>query len=329
MVREIQIEAFLNYLGEGVSKPAVVIGDDAERYILKTQKVLENGKLTTYDCMFLNELLSYQIARYLGVPVPESAVAHLDKRLLDEDPTITFVHRFYPGDHFASLELDNIENNLVENYQKQIEMGKPYIKRTWNYFFGNIVNHEDIPKILAFDLLIANFDRYNNTGNLLISSDSHGRKIYSIDHGHAFFGPKWVTQKMNSLKAIKETDYVKEFIKAILVNNIRNINLNGLGSVFKALEVSVDLTDISCHDFQKAVHEIETISEETVDKWFDTIPEVWYIDKQSEIAYYKHFIMGQKNMVRHLIQEMAKGKAFSNYRGGELEWVINKRSGTA
>ncbi len=188
MINRINVNAVLNPLGEGISRPSLILGDDFNRYVLKTQKVFEDNKMVTYDCMFLNELLAYQIACYLSVPIPEVAIAYLSGKLIEKDPALTFVHRFYEGNLFASMELKDTENNMVENYREMIQMKKPYITRSWNTFFSNITNVDDISKILAFDLLIANFDRYGNTGNLLVSNHSSSRRIYAIDHGHAFLG---------------------------------------------------------------------------------------------------------------------------------------------
>lgn len=331
LVRRIYVETVLKYLGTGVSKPAVIIADDYQQYILKTQKVVENGKSKVYDCMFLNEILAYQIARYLGVPIPEAAVAYLDKRIIDKDPSITFVHRFYEGNLFASLELANKEENLVENYEEMMKMGKAYLSRTWNAFFSKIVNAEDIAKIIAFDLLIANFDRYGNTGNLLVATVDEGRKIFSIDHGHAFFGPTWETGKINNLRSPTATlDYVDAFVNAVLHNNVGRGFADGLGSVFHAIEPNIDLTDLSNHSFRDIVYIIEHITEDVVDNWLSDIPDEWFIqtDKTSQISYYKHFILNQKNLVRHIIQRLAERQAFTNFLGGALKWKAEKNVGT-
>ncbi|OCA87484.1 hypothetical protein A8F95_08470 [Bacillus wudalianchiensis] len=319
----------MSYLGEGVSRPALIIGDDSYKYILKTQKVLEDGKLVTYDCMFLNELIAYQAAKFLEVPVPDAAIAHLDQRLIDADPQITFVHRFYSGVHFASKELSKKEENLKENYLDLLKMRKPYVSRSWKRFFDNIKNPEDISRIIAFDLLIANFDRYGNTGNLLIAEENNERKVFTIDHGHSFFGPTWNTNKINYLKFPSATpEYTDTFVNFILRNNINDGSVNGLGEVFRAIENNIELENVSNHSFQDAVSCIEGLSEAVVDEWFSAIPNTWFVDKNSQIAYYKYFIMKQKDLVRFIIQRLADREAFSNFRGGVLEWKAARHVGT-
>ncbi|MGX2958068.1 HipA family kinase [Peribacillus sp. JNUCC 23] len=333
-MRKIYVETVLKYLGQGITKPAVILADDFQQYILKTQSVVEDGKSKFYNCMFINELLAYQIAQYLGVPIPEAAIAYLDKRIIEKDPEIRFVHRFYEGNLFASHELTNKEENLVENYEDMMKMGKAYITRTWNAFFSNIVNADDIAKIIAFDLLIANFDRYNNEGNLLVATVDEGRKVFTIDHGHAFFGPTWETNKINALRApTASMDYVDTFVTLALRGNVfEDINgyADGLGSVFKAIEPNVDLTSLVNHSFFEIVNLIESITEELIEEWISNIPVEWF--DQSEVitqkAYYKHFIYNQKEVVRHIIQRLANRKAFTNYLGGALEWKEEKNVGT-
>ncbi|MEK4247082.1 HipA family kinase [Psychrobacillus sp. FSL K6-2684] len=333
MVHQINVETVLKYLGQGVSRPAVIMGDDFRQYVLKTQKVHEGGSLQFYNCMFLNELLAYQIACYLEVPIPEAAIAYLDNRLIDRDPALMFVHRFYEGNLFASLELTNTEENLVENYEEMRKMDKPYLTRTWNAFFSNIVNVNDIAKIVAFDLLIANFDRYGNTGNLLVSTDEDGRKVFSIDHGHAFFGPKWETGKINALNAPSQTfEYIDAYVDVALKNNVKPGQgfADGLGSVFRAIEPSIDLTNLQSHSFIEVIYAIESITEDLIDEWISQIPKEWFdqTEMMNQISYYKSFLLKQKNLVRAIVQRMAERKAFTNYLGGALQWKKEKNVGT-
>ncbi|AQX56384.1 hypothetical protein BC359_02895 [Priestia flexa] len=331
-MRKINVDTVLRYLGQGISQPALILGDDFEQYILKTQKVVENGENKTYNCMFLNELISYQIAKHLNVPIPEAAIAYMDEKILESDPEIRFVNRFYAGNLFASLELPNIEENFVHNYELMMQMGKPHLLRTWNHFFSNIVNAEDIAKILAFDLLIANFDRYGNTGNLMVSNTNEGRKIFSIDHGHAFFGPEWHTNKIQNLRAPQATEqYIESFVNVILDNNNwpgRGRFANGLGEVFSAIESNIDLTNINNHSFFDIVYEIEQINETIIDGWIREIPDEWFVEKEVQIAYYKQFLMNQKNLIKFLIQRLAERKAFTNFIGGVLAWKTERTAGT-
>lgn len=329
MVKEVSVDAFLTYLGEGISKLAVVLASDANRYIMKKQKVRIDGKTITLDCMFVNELLAYQIGNYLEVPMPKAAIAHLDPLLIDNDPEIRFVHKFSDGIHFASKELTNKEENLKENYRHALRMGRPYIIRSWNAFFKGVTNKEDVSKIVAFDLLIANFDRFGNTGNLLISTENESRKIFAIDHGHSFYGPMWTKNKVSAFRRVNSgREYIDGFVNTMLNENIKHGEVNGLGEVFRSIESYIDISDVSQHSFYEVVQKIERISEELVDEWMSKIPDEWFVEKDRQVSFYKHFVLKQKELVRILSQRLADRRAFTNFRGGVLEWKDEKPTGT-
>jgi len=320
LIKEIEVDTFLKYMGEGTSKPVLVIGDDFKEYILKNEKIDDNGNITRFDCMFVNELLAYQIGYYLGVPLPESVVAYVDNRFIEDDPELRFAYRFEDGKYFASQKLPDIENNIFHNYSELINMGKPYFKKTWKKFLMNIDNKSSIANILAFDILIANFDRYNNIGNIIISKNG-SRNIFAIDHGHAFFGPNWNTTKINSLNIAEITnEYINLYSQIIQNMIVKEGSLSGTGVIFKSLEEYIDLEDLENHSFMDVVQKIESINEELLDSWLNNIPNEWFRDRNSQITYYKKFILSQKYIVRHILQNMAGRDAFSNYRGGTLKW---------
>lgn len=332
MIRQLEAATFLKSLGQGVSKPILILGDDYKRYVLKNEKTDINGNKQNFNSMFLNETLAYHIGCKLGVPMPEAVVVFLDEIFINEDPGIRFAYRFTEGLYFGSKELEDVEDNYVENMQELIEMGKPYISRSWNNFFDNIINKEDVSKILAFDILVGNFDRYGNAGNVLVNNTGYGRKVFAIDHGHAFFGPSWTPDKLrmlNSVPSIKDPEYTNSYVSDIVNINLRNGYINGLGTMFKALEKYIYIEDLDNHSFQEIVNEIEMIDEDFLDECFKSIPNEWFVDKTTQIGLYKKFILSQKNMVRHIIQSMAEREAFTNYRGGVLKWIQGKQFGTA
>ncbi|GED70923.1 hypothetical protein BRE01_46250 [Brevibacillus reuszeri] len=321
-VPRIEVNAFLKQLGQGVSAPVLILGSDSKKYILKTQHVVENGVRKEYNCMFFNEMLVYQIAKYLNVPIPDVAIANVEKEHLDHGPSLLFVHRFHEGLLFASKEVEGNESNLLEGYQKLIMMNKPYVRRSWNAFFSRITNGADIPKIIAMDLLIANFDRFSNDGNLLVASNSSGRRVFVIDHGHAFFGPTWEIHKRNILRGVNDyRSYLPFHLNTFLeVSDDGGQIFSGLGEIFKSIEGYVDLTDPEAHSFLDVVDQIEAINEGLIDSWFEQIPDSWFVNKREQVAEHKNYLLKQKDYVRILIQQLASSRAFNNYRGGVLQW---------
>lgn len=316
-MREIEVESFLKPMGVGITRPVLVIGDDYEEYILKNQTVNENGQLVDYNCMFINELLAYQIGDYLGVPMPEAVVAIVEPELVESDPTIRFAYRFEKGKYFATERLQYVENNLEDNYRELMQMGKAYRKKTWKQFFEKISNKQDISNILAFDILIANFDRYNNEGNILIDRTEQ-RKLYAIDHGHAFFGPRWSTEKVNCLNLGNITHtYLMEYV-TLIKGQLP-------GSMFSSLEEYIDLTNLDNNPFDEVVQKIDSIDETMIELWMNNIPDEWYIAKDMQVAYYKNFILKNKLAVKLIIQLLANLNAFTNYKGGDLKWSNQKQ----
>ena len=320
MIKKIEVEAFLKSMGMGVSRPALVRGDDFKEYILKNEKVDNNGNIKNLNCMFLNEMLAYQIGKYLDVPMPDAAIAYVHQTFVDEDPSIRFAYRFEKGNYFASQKLEDIENNLMENMNELIKMGKNYANRTWNSFFKQIDNKDKIVNIIAFDILIANFDRYGNEGNVLVSGYNNKRNIFAIDHGHAFYGPEMTQEKLFNMQTL----FGHDKYPLLFANIIKSEN----GRIFRSLCQHIDLTEPSKNPFSEVVQKIENISEELIDEWLNNIPIEWYIDKKVQVEYYKNFIRLQKQYVRDIIQTMAYIELFDNYLGGVLTWKIEEKLNT-
>ena len=172
-MKYIEVETFLNPIEKGISRPSLVLCDDGNNYILKKEG-------DNFNSTLINEVISYKIALYLDVPVCESAIARINKDLIDFDRNIFFVNKFKEGDYFASLEEKPLVTNLLENTEELMKMGKPYISRTWNDFFKNIANKKDFAKIIAFDFLIVNFDRFNHLDNFLVSKENDKNKIREL-----------------------------------------------------------------------------------------------------------------------------------------------------
>lgn len=329
-MRHLTIDTFLKELGEdtgGISKPVLVVASDGERYVLKNQRVQNESthQWEHYDCMFLQEYLVYKLCEYLNIPTPEVAIINIEKIHLEHAPALPFTHRYQPGEHFGSKFLKDIDNNLIAGYQLLMKMGRPYTVRSWNNFFKNILNPKDIAKIISLDLLIGNFDRFGNEGNLMIAGEYNTRKVFAIDHGHAFFGAQWNSDKIRYLTQ----DVTDQRFPGIYLSKFHQYSgriLSGMGHIFKAIEQHVDVIDLTNHDFKGIVLAIESINEDLLDSWFDDVPNSWFVDKLTQIALYKKFLLHNKNNLRTLINMMIRHGAFSNTNGGLLEWRDTKAS---
>lgn len=328
LIERIEIDAFLRHLGSntgGMSKPVHVIGSNGKEYLLKNQNVYDPNKMSweNWNCMFLQEVLVHKIAKYLDIATPDCAIAHIDDIFISQDPSLRFTHRFVPGYNFASKVIEGVENNLRDNYQQLVQMGKPYAIKTWNAFFNNISNKDDIPKIIVMDLLTGNYDRFGNYGNLLIATTDKERVLYCIDHGHCFFGASWENvHKRQMMHTVSfDTQYMNEWFRLLQVAaGFNGKSFAGMGEVFRALDQFIDVSNPANHCFNDAVLKAERITPQLIDHWMDDIPDDWFVDKGPQIATYKHFIMTKKDMLRTLLNIIAERRAFHSYVGGVLTW---------
>jgi hypothetical protein len=328
LINHIEVDTFVKVLGNdtgGMSRPVHVIGSDGKEYLLKNQNVYDAQlkDWVNWDCMFLQEVLVYRIAKYLNISVPDCAIASVDQIFIDHAPSLRFTHRYVPGFHFASHVIEGIENNLVSGYANLMTQGKKYMKRPWNTFFSNISNKEDMPKIVVLDLLTANFDRFGNNGNLLIASNEGNRLLYCIDHGHCFYGPSWADiQKRDLMRSITLPNYLSTWVNLLLGNTGHRFPMSGLGEIFRALDQFIDVSDTENHCFQCPVSLIEQITPDLINSWFDGIPDEWFVEKDNQIAHYIHFIMHNKMLIRQYIAVMAGQGAFHSYLGGDFQWSV-------
>ncbi|MNG06926.1 hypothetical protein D3C84_902020 [compost metagenome] len=162
------------------------------------------------DSMFFHEYLVYQIASYLGLAVPKSRPMRLGQEDRDKLPA-DIKERYPEGLYFISEMIDGAESNLLA------EGSASALKQPWFQYFGNIANAGEIAAIVVMDLYIANFDRFRNTGNLLVAGGSDSRRIYAIDHGFAFWGHVWTKSRVGMMQlAGGDPAYTDIFVKKLM-----------------------------------------------------------------------------------------------------------------
>jgi hypothetical protein len=145
-------------LREGGSLPAVVEADDLGTYVLKFRGAGQGRKA------LVAEILAGEIARTLGLLVPEIVLANLDPELAraEPDPEIQDLIRSSAG---LNLALDFLPGSLGFDPLA----GPPA---------AELASH-----ILWFDALVTNVDRTPRNTNLLVW---HGR-LWLIDHGASLY----------------------------------------------------------------------------------------------------------------------------------------------
>jgi len=156
-VRTIQATEYVTPLREGGSLPAIVAGDDDGTYVLKFRGAGQGPRA------LIAELVSGELARVIGLPVPEIVFAQLDPRMAktEPDPEIQDLLRKSEG---LNLALDYLPGSITFDpiVAKPIE-GKTRLASS----------------IVWFDALVTNVDRTVKNTNLLVWH----RELYLIDHG--------------------------------------------------------------------------------------------------------------------------------------------------
>ncbi len=338
--REVIIEMdltpkYIDYIHEqnqqpkkGMSKPFLITASDNNEYILKTEMVYdENNKTYIYeDAVFFQELLCYQLALSLDIPVPEVAIIEIEKEFIDNAPILAFKQRITePGLYFATRKIAGIDDNSIQTIKISENISKPRVKQSWRAYYSGIENPNSLADIMAFDLLTANFDRFGNTGNLLVSNNNSNKKVYAIDFGHSFFGACYANaDTLLKRKRLSHFDsnipyFIDNYVNLLLQSNGGGA-FNGLGKIFDAMQNNIIFEDQN--PFNDIILKIESIQDTTLINILDNIPDEWLSNGITQKNEYKQFISGQKNLVRGLLDIMNRNGAFSNSPWeGDLPWT--------
>jgi hypothetical protein len=167
MLRTITATGYVMPLREGGSLPAIVEGDDDGTYVLKFRGAGQGPRA------LIAELVSGEIARLLGLPVPEIVFALLDPRMAktEPDPEIQDLLRKSEG---LNLALDYLPGSVT---------------------FDPLV-HAPVTNLAAlassivwFDAFVSNVDRTPKNTNLLVWH----RNLWLIDHNASLiFHHSWL-----------------------------------------------------------------------------------------------------------------------------------------
>lgn len=157
-LRSIEVTRYVTPLREGGSLPAIVEADDDGLYVLKFRGAGQGPRA------LIAELVAGELARALGLPVPEIVFARLDSELArtEPDPEIQDLIRVSTG---LNLALDYLPGSTTFDpvaFQPDAELAS---------------------RIVWFDAFTSNLDRTARNTNMLVW---HG-KLWLIDHGAALY----------------------------------------------------------------------------------------------------------------------------------------------
>ena len=175
MLRTIHAERYVLPLREGGSLPAIVEADDSGIYVLKFRGAGQ-GPLA-----LVAELLAGEIARALGLAVPELVFAQVDPLLGRSEPDAEIRH-LLKASAGLNLALDFLPGSLM-----------------FDPAAGNTAPAGIASLAVWFDAFVQNVDRTPRNPNLLLWH----RNLWFIDHGAAlFFHHNWATAWEKATAAI-------------------------------------------------------------------------------------------------------------------------------
>ena len=162
-LRTISATRYVTPLREGGSLPAVVEGDDLGLYVLKFRGAGQGPKA------LIAELVAGELARALGLAVPEIVFAELDPELArtEPDPEIQHLIRASAG---LNVALDYLPGSVT--FDPAVELPESALASS----------------VVWFDALVTNVDRTARNTNMLIWH----QRLHLIDHGAAlYFHHNW------------------------------------------------------------------------------------------------------------------------------------------
>lgn len=159
VLRTVHAQRYVMPFREGGSVPALVEADDLGLYVVKLRGAAQGPKA------LVAELVAGEIARGLGLPVPELVLVEVDPALADSEPDPELAD---PLEASAGLNLglDYLPGSI-----------------TFHPVAGPIPDAQVASRIVLFDAFVANVDRTARNPNLL----GWHRKLWLIDHGAALY----------------------------------------------------------------------------------------------------------------------------------------------
>jgi len=157
-LRTVTVTRYVTPLREGGSLPALVEADDEGLYVLKF-RAAGHGVLA-----LVAELVSGELARVLGLPVPEIVLASLDADLARNEPDPE-IHALMHDSAGLNLALDFLPGSI--NFDPLVHQMPPDLAS----------------RIVWFDSFVSNVDRTARNTNMLLWH----RAPWLIDHGSSLY----------------------------------------------------------------------------------------------------------------------------------------------
>ncbi|MEO6668833.1 MAG: HipA family kinase [Ferruginibacter sp.] len=181
LIRTVNVSRYLTALREGGSMPAIAEADDGFLYVVKFRGAGQGLKA------LIAELIGGEIARVLGLRVPEIVFANLDEAF----------GRTEPDEEIQDLNKASVGTNLALHYLSGAATFDPVV---------TTVEAQLASQIVWLDCLLLNVDRTSRNTNMLLWR----KELWLIDHGAAlYFHHSWDNW---AEKAIQPFLHVKDHV---------------------------------------------------------------------------------------------------------------------
>jgi HipA-like kinase len=197
MLRTVTATEYVTPLREGGSLPAIVGADDDGTYVVKWRGAGQGVRALAA------EVISGEIARALGLPVPEIVLVQLDGRMARTEPDAE-IQELLQKSEGLNAGLDFLPGSIAFD---------PIVDRT-------LKGKERLASaIVWFDALVTNVDRTPKNTNLLVWH----RELWMIDHGATLiFHHNWPDDAMK--RARKPFAQSKEHVLLPWATKIRDVD---------------------------------------------------------------------------------------------------------
>jgi len=163
-IRSVHVTRYVTPLREGGSLPAIAEADDGFLYVLKFRGAGQGVKA------LIAEVIGAELARLLGLKVPEMVFAHLDEAF----------GRTEPDEEIQDLLKASVGTNLALHYLSGAISFDAAVSK---------IDPLTASRIVWLDALLMNVDRTARNTNMLIWQ----KELWLIDHGAAlYFHHSWM-----------------------------------------------------------------------------------------------------------------------------------------
>lgn len=193
--RTVNVMRYITPLREGGSMPAIAEADDEFLYVLKFKGAGQGHKA------LISEIIGAEIARAIGLKVPELVYAKLDEAF----------GRTEPDEEIQDLLKASVGLNLALHYLSGAITFDPTV---------NKIDSLLASKIVWLDCLLTNMDRTARNTNMLIWH----KELWLIDHGASlYFHHSWQNWQEQAKKPFV---LVKDHVLLPEANDLQNVDHN-------------------------------------------------------------------------------------------------------